>query len=106
MLFRLKLVLSFLKGTKPSEILVKLVKGVAEGKFGEKAKKVYWAVEGVKTPISIVLAVLVSALELCVQNGLFTEAAPAIPVLYSIAGFLLAVGLYDGAVRAEPPSKE
>jgi hypothetical protein len=105
-MFRLKLLFGFLKGTKPSELLVKVIKGVAEGKFGEEAKAVYWAVEGYKTVIGLVGGLLIYILEQVVAAGYWPEAAPAIPVLYAIAAFLLSVGLYDGALRSEAPKKE
>lgn len=105
-MFRVKLLLDLLRGKKFSETLVKVIKGVAEGKFGEKPKTIYWALEGYKTLIAFVLAVATFALEYAVNAGLWPEAAVAVPVLYSIAALLAAVGLYDGAVRTEPPNKE
>lgn len=105
-MFRVKLLVDYLRGKKYSAILVSIVKGIAEGKFGEKPKAIYWALEGYKTLIAFVFATLTFALEYAVSSGLWPDAAPAIPVLYGISAFLLAVGLYDGAVRAEPPSKE
>ena len=105
-MFRLKMVFSFLKGTKPSELLAKLVRGIAEGQFGETAKKVYWALEGKKSWIALVIASATFALEKAYMAGVCESCLGISTTLYTVAGFLLAVGLYDGAVRSTPPTKE
>lgn len=104
-MFKLKLGLDFLRGKSPSQILVKAIRGVAEGKFGAKAQKVYQAVEGLKTWIAFAIAVTTFALEKAAIAGVCDNCGEYAVIAYSISAFLLSVGLLDGAVRATPPNK-
>lgn len=111
MFFKLKLLFSFLRG-KPSAVIPKLVKGIAEGKFGEAPKTWYWKLAGLKTWITAVIVVIGFGLDQFASSGLCVPDGPidfscqgAAVSLYTFAGFLAAVGLYDGAVRSEAPKK-
>jgi hypothetical protein len=99
---RLGVLFSFIKG-KPSEFIPKLIKAVAEGKFGEPAKKIYWQVAGYKTWITAIVATVGFALQQFEQAGLCPDCAGWSVILYQVALGLLAVGLFDGAVRLDPP---
>lgn len=103
MLTRIKLVVAFVK--KPSEAVPKLINAIAEGHFGEGPKKIYWALAGKKTWITVGVAGVATALEsvpaeMCAQCAQYTD------YVWSAAGFLLVTGLWDGAVRAVPPKKK
>lgn len=102
MFARLGVLFSFLKG-KPSEFIPKLIKAVAEGKFGEPAKKVYWQVAGYKTWITGAVALAAFVLQYLSEQGLCADCSTYYNVLYQVAAVLLAVGLFDGAVRIDPP---
>jgi hypothetical protein len=99
----MKLVVAFVK--KPSEAVPTLIKAIAEGKLGEQPKKIYWALAGKKTWITVAVVGVATTLESipaeqCVQCADWTAWA------WSAAGFLLVAGLWDGAVRAVPPKKK
>ena len=100
---RLKLVFQFVK--KPSQAVPTAITAVAEGKFGEPAKKVYWALAGKKTWITAAVAGAASVLE-AVPAEQCADCATYVAYLWSAAGFLLVAGLWDGAVRAVPPKKK
>lgn len=102
MFSRLGVLFSFLKG-KPSEFIPKIIKAVAEGKFGEPAKKVYWQVAGYKTWITVVVASAGFVLQQLEEAGLCADCGAWYVILYQVALGLLAVGLFDGAVRLDPP---
>lgn len=71
------------------------LRAVAEGKRGEFAKKVYWALAGVKTFTGLAFGAAAVALLSLNQN----EGAA---VLGTLAGILVAGGLVDGRWRSHP----
>jgi hypothetical protein len=103
MFSKIKLGLSCLR--KPSSCPTKIIKAIADGKLGSKPKAIYWALEGKKTWISAGIGVAGFALDTLTTNGLCAQCAGYSSLLYTAAVFLAGVGLYDGAVRAEPPKK-
>jgi hypothetical protein len=106
-MFRLRLLLDLVKGKSPSKILVSIVKGIADGKFGAIPKKIYWAVEGYKTWVALAIMLSTFGLEKAYELGLCSiECVDWSVWLYSVSVFLFAVGLYDGGLRSVPPNKE
>lgn len=101
MLGRLKLVMQFV--AKPSKAVPTAVTQIAEGKFGEGPKKVYWWLAGKKTWITVIVAgaaeimsnIPAEQCEGCAEWAAYT---------WTAAGILLVVGLWDGAIRAIPPT--
>ncbi len=100
----MKLLSSFLPG---------IVKGVGDGQYGEGVQKVYWWFAGKKTWISIglfaaytfVTYVLVPVL---LMSGVAQpETVPALQAWVSwippAVPFLIGIGVFDAAVRIEPP---
>lgn len=93
-----------------SWMLARIVSAVAEGKMGATAKRAYWAAAGKKTWIAAVLALLWGVLELAQRPGGVCELG-ALPCtqwaawIGTAAAALAAIGLYDGALRAQPPTK-
>ncbi len=104
-MYRVKLLLDFLRGKSPSQILVKVIKGASEGKFGPKAQKVYSSLEGLKTWTGAVVVAVTFALETLAGAGLCADCDAYATTAYTVGAFLLSVGLLDGAVRAEAPKK-
>jgi hypothetical protein len=86
--------------------LAVLVKKVAEGDFGKPLASVYWKLEGIKTYTAIAFAVAAYALSELGAAGLCEPCPGYVDVLLWIAGGLLAVGLFDGALRTAPPTKQ
>jgi hypothetical protein len=106
--------MSFLKLL--SGLLPQFVKDVADGKHGEPAKSFYWALAGKKTVIALVIAALygmaqvsVNVLGQCVPECGSAESLAQIEGILAyvpnIVTFLVAVGIFDAAVRIEPPKK-
>jgi len=104
-MFKIKLLLDIVRKKSPSQIAVKIVLGIAEGKFGTKAQSIYQALEGLKTWTAIVIAVVTFGLEKAAVAGLCEQCGDYALYAYSVSAFLLTVGLLDGAVRAEAPKK-
>jgi hypothetical protein len=99
-----------------SGLLPNFVKGVGEGKYGEGVKAAYWAVADKKTVIALMIAmaygvaqVVFSVMGQCVPECASAEAleqwASMIAYVPELVGVLIAVGLYDKAVRLDPPKK-
>jgi putative copper export protein len=99
-----------------SSLLAVFVKDVAEGKHGETLERLYWKAAGKKTLIAIALAAAYGFAEVVLH--IFQSCAPecatpeAIEVFARwiswgphLVAFLVAVGLYDGAVRLEAPKR-
>lgn len=97
--------------------LPNFVKGVAEGQYGEPLKKVYWALAEKKTLIALIIALLYGIAK--AVSFTFGQCVPECATAESVAqfnaflayvpdvvGVLIAVGLYDKAVRLEPPKKD
>ena len=84
-----------------------LVTGIAEGRFGEGPKKVYWWLSGKKTYIGLAFGLAWALLEYGSSSGtcgkLGYDCSHISSVLGQVAMFLLAVGLYDGAIRTTAP---
>lgn len=96
----LKLLLSIFKG-RLSSLLPELVRLLAEGKFGAAPAKVYTFLSGKKTYLSIALYIVWGAL------GYVEVYVPGVVgyagYVLQAANFLLVIGLFDGAVKFEPP---
>ena len=99
-----------------SSFLASFVKDVAEGKHGESLKAIYWKLEGKKTMTAVVIAFMygIAQLGLTAVSACVPECATAESVTQMEAWlayvptaitFLIAVGLFDAAVRIEPPKK-
>lgn len=100
-----------------SGILANLVKDIAEGKYGEGPKKLYWSLAGKKTWIAMGIAALygvgqvaVSVLAACVPECGSPEALLQLEGILKwvpeVVAVLIAIGIYDGAVRLDPPKKD
>lgn len=105
-------ILSLVAGLLPN-----FVKGVAEGKYGEAPKKVYWALSEKKTVTALVITMLYGIAKVALYT--FAQCVPECATAESVAqmeaflayvpelvGVLVAVGLFDKAVRLEPPKKD
>lgn len=91
---------------KWGSILPEVFKAAAEGKFGPVVQKVYWATAKYKTVTGAVLLAAGAGLEtIAATYPEWTWAAPAATYVYVVGGFLAAVGLVDGGVRAPWPTK-
>lgn len=99
-----------------SSILGTLVKDVAEGKYGEGVKTFYWKLAGKKTIIALGIAALyamglaaVSVLTQCVPECGSAEAVAQLSTyvgyLPTLVAILIPLGLFDAAVRLDPPKK-
>ena len=86
-----------------SQILARIIRGVAEGKYGAAAKKVYWFLAGKKTITGIVCAAAYAGLLAAQATGTCAECGKYAETLAYVAGFLVTVGLFDAAVRLDPP---
>lgn len=74
------------------------IRNAAEGKHGPAAQKVYTSLEGSKTGIGFLLAVLCAVLVGLGNTGAEAYAAG------TIGGFLMSVGLIDKSWRSAPPA--
>ena len=98
-----KVVVWFAKGHW-GKILPAILRGVAEGKFGEPAKKIYWASAGYKTVTGAVLIFIGGGLEVLAGTGPeYQWAVRAGQVVYTLGGILASVGLADGGTRSPWP---
>lgn len=92
-----------------SGILAYAVKAIAEGKFGELPKKLYWFLAGKKTVIGSIFgaawALLAWGSSSGTCGGYGWDCDGWANTLGGIAAFLLAAGLYDGALRTKAPNK-
>jgi len=100
-----KLAMRFLKG-KWGSVLPALLRAVAEGKFGEPARKFYWATAGAKTITGAILVAVGAGLaSLCSSGGeVYPWACSAQPYVITLGGLLASVGLVDGGVRSPWPN--
>jgi hypothetical protein len=100
-----------------SSFLPGLVKGMAEGQYGPVPEKLYWALAGKKTWISVGIGalwafgwyVVIPALQAC---GVDCGAATNVPqitawldVVKDVVPWLIAAGIADAGLRLEPPQK-
>lgn len=82
------------------------VKMLAEGKFGAGPAKLYWKLAGWKTPIALGLGIIGASLKFlesqnaCSACGLYSEQLVALSLV------LGSIGLYDSAIRLEPPKQK
>lgn len=99
------LIAKFVKGRWGS-ILPQVLRAAAEGKFGPQAKAVYWFGAGYRTVTGALLVGVGAGLaSLCDTSGtVYPWACTAQPYVLTIGGFLAAVGLVDGGVRAPWPN--
>jgi len=99
-----------------SGILAGVVKDAAQGKYGEGMKTLYWSLAGKKTVIALGIAALygvgevaVGILAQCVPECGSAEAVNQLSNILAyvpeVVGVLIAIGLFDAAVRIEPPKK-
>ena len=100
-----------------SGVLANFVKGLAEGDPNNLATKIYWKLAGKKTLIAIGIAGLygvgqlaVTLLSACVPECGSPEALAQLEGILQwvpkVVLLLTGVGLYDAAVRLEPPKKK
>lgn len=104
--------------SKLSSVLAILVKTVADGEQTNPLTKVYWWLAGKKTWISIgmyaiwliITGLLVPFFTTCTVCGdttaLITQLTYWSGWLADLATLLLGFGLFDAAVRLEPPKKK
>jgi hypothetical protein len=92
-----------------SKLLALLVRKIAEGDFGEPLKRVYWWLAGKKTYIGMAFGASWAMLAWAQDVGVCTmrgwDCAGWSTTLASVAAFLVLVGLWDGALRSQPPNK-
>lgn len=92
-----------------SGFIALFVRKLAEGDFGELPKQIYWRLAGAKTYIGMAFgaawALLVWAQDAGICNAQGWDCKGWGTTLASIAAFLVLVGLWDGALRSQPPSK-
>lgn len=95
------LILRIFRG-KWGSILPMILRAIAEGKFGEGPKKVYWFMAGYKTASGTVLTVLGIGLRaVCAPEAEW--ACSSSNFLIVLGGILWQVGLVDGGTRAPWP---
>lgn len=98
-------------------LLPNFVKGVAEGKYGEGSKKVYWALAEKKTISALIIVLLYGVAQValnvfsqcvpeCTTQAAVDQWAAMIAYVPEVVAFLIAVGLYDKAIRLDPPKKD
>jgi len=98
-------------------LLPNFFKGVAEGAYGEGPKAAYWALAEKKTLIALVIVVLYGMAKValhtfgqcvpeCATQAAVDQWAAMITYVPEIVGVLIAVGLYDKAIRLDPPKKD
>ncbi len=85
------------------KFLAGLVKDIADGKYGAKPKALYWWAAGRKTNTAMILAGAAAALYALSGTGQCAECGKYAEWIVWAAGILGTVGLYDSAVRIEPP---
>lgn len=88
-----------------SKILAMGVKMLAEGRFGKGPAAAYWWLAGKKTWIAVALAGIYGVLYEASGRGLCQPCAEWSDWILNASGVLVAVGLFDAAVRIEPPRK-
>jgi hypothetical protein len=91
------------------KILAYAVKAIAEGKLGELPKRLYWRLAGAKTYIGMAFGAAWALLTWGTESGtcgkLGYDCTAWANTLGVIAAFLMAVGLFDGALRTKAPDK-
>lgn len=88
-----------------STILTKLVKALAEGKFGAGPAKAYWWLAGRKTYTGIALGAAYFVLHGGAAAGVCEPCGGYAHGLAVASITLVSVGLLDAAIREEPPVK-
>jgi hypothetical protein len=86
-------------------ILAKLVKAVAEGRFGRWPARVYWYLAGKKTITGLVLGTAYVGLTLASEAGICSECSGWAQRLAVVSVALVAAGLLDRALREDPPHR-
>lgn len=104
-------ILSLITGLLPN-----FFKGIAEGQFGEVAKKVYWALAGKKTLTALIMVILYGVANValnvfgqcvpeCATQAAVDQWAVMLTYVPEIVSVAIAIGLYDSAIRLEPPTE-
>ena len=88
-----------------SKLLPLLIKKVAEGDFGEAPAKIYWFLAGKKLYISIGILIAGYVLDVLFSKGLCESCGGYKGELITFAAILATIGLYDGALRSDPPQE-
>lgn len=88
------------------KFLALAVKAIAEGKCGKVPASIYWKLAGWKTPIALGLGILSASLKFLENQGACTECALYSEQLFAFAALLATIGLYDSAIRLEPPKQK
>lgn len=100
-----------------SGLLAGFVKDLGNGRFGEGPKKLYWKLAGKKTWISLGLAATYGIIQLagtllatCVPECATPENLVQLTAIgdwiFRAVAVLIPIGLYDAAVRVDPPKKD
>jgi uncharacterized membrane protein YedE/YeeE len=98
-----KLAVRFLKGRWGS-LLPAVLRAVAEGKFGEPAKAVYWKTAGYRTVTGAALVGLGAGLgAVCGSYSELAWSCRAETWIMAAGALLASVGLVDGGVRSPWP---
>lgn len=87
------------------KLLAIAVKKLAEGDFGTGPAKVYWWLAGKKTPLAVAVAAVAGGLSLAYKYGLCEPCADYVDGIIKAAGILVAIGVFDAAVRIAPPER-
>jgi hypothetical protein len=86
-------------------IAAKLIKAVAEGRFGKPIARVYWFLAGKKTVLGIVAGTAYTGLRLAHEINGCLSCGDWAHMLAVASVTLVSVGLLDAAVREDPPQK-
>jgi hypothetical protein len=81
------------------------VKKLAEGDFGATPAHVYWFLAGKKTWTAIVLAGVAGALWAAEQMQICQPCGDYAGTVVTLSLILTPLGLYDAAIRIEPPQR-
>jgi len=99
-----------------SGLLPNFVKGVAEGQYGEPLKKAYWVLAEKKTVTALIIVLLYGVAQVvltvfsqcvpeCATQASVDQWAAMVKYVPELVAVLIGVGLYDKAIRLEPPKK-
>jgi len=103
-------------GSLLSGLLPGIVKSIGEGAYGEVPKSIYWWLAGKKTIIAVTFAAAYGMAQ--VALGVFAQCVPGcgsalalaqmttwVGMMPYIATVLVTIGVFDAAVRLDPPKK-
>jgi len=97
-------------------LLPGLFKKVAEGDKGNPITKLYWFLAGKKTVTALIIAILYGVAQValhtfgqcapeCASPEALKQFASFIAYVPEVVATLIVIGLYDKAVRLDPPKK-